>query len=209
MMLEDQHPQDDGGWRPQAAPPPTLRVALGQGLGDAIDEDFVIEKRIDLAESGIAELVAVGQEHFHEAALPVRSPHHGASGEAASPHRVHRVSCAAAQLVRSRGFLTMAHRSGGQWSAGCRRTGRWPAKARATPHEPCRSESREQTDERLLGEAQSQDKQGKEYGGLGLPGELLSRKGRLSWGIEGGWRTTWLRRHGGRAWRSEVLELME
>src|SRR2546427_7222813 len=70
-----------------------------------------IEKSVDLPEGGIPELVGIGQEHFHEAALPVRSPHHGASDEADRPQRVHRVSCAVARLVTSRGFLTIAHRS--------------------------------------------------------------------------------------------------
>src|SRR2546426_9194379 len=87
-MLEDQHSQDHRGGRPQSAPALTLRMALGQGLRDAIDEDIVIEKSVDLPERGIPELVSVGQEHFHEAALPVRSPHHGASGEAARPQGV-------------------------------------------------------------------------------------------------------------------------
>jgi len=64
----------------------------------------------DLPECGIPELVGVGQEHFHEAALPVRSPHHGASGEAARPQRVHRVNCAAAPRERSPCSLTIAHR---------------------------------------------------------------------------------------------------
>ena len=85
-------------------------MALGQGLRDSIDEDIVIEKSVDLPECGIPELVGVGQEHFHEAALPVRSPHHGASGEAARPQGVHRVSCAAARRVRSRCSLTITHR---------------------------------------------------------------------------------------------------
>ena len=84
-MLEDQHPQDHGGWRPQSAPSPTLRMALGQGLRHSIDEDIVIKNNVDLPECGIPELVGVRQEHFHEAALPVRSPHHGASGEATRP----------------------------------------------------------------------------------------------------------------------------
>jgi len=53
---------------------------------------------------------ASGRKHFHEAALPVRSPHHGAPGETARPQRLHRVSCAAARRVRSRGSLTIAHR---------------------------------------------------------------------------------------------------
>jgi len=60
-------------------------MALGQGFHDAIDEDLVIEKSVNLPEGGIPELVGVGQKHFHEAALPVRSPHHGVSGEAARP----------------------------------------------------------------------------------------------------------------------------
>src|SRR5438128_3812983 len=50
-----------------------------------IDEDIVIKNNVDLPECGIPELVGVRQEHFHEAALPVRSPHHGASGEATRP----------------------------------------------------------------------------------------------------------------------------
>ena len=62
---------------------PTLRMTLGQGLGHAIDEVIVVEQPVDLPERGIPELVGVGQEHFDEAALCVRSPHHGASGEAA------------------------------------------------------------------------------------------------------------------------------
>src|SRR5438128_2540809 len=105
-VLEDQHPQDHRGGRPQSAPALTLRMALGQGLHDAIDEDLVFEQRVDPLESGIPELVGVGQEHFYEATLPVRSPHHGASGEAAWPQRLHRVSCAAARRVRSRCSLT-------------------------------------------------------------------------------------------------------
>jgi hypothetical protein len=40
--------------------------------------------------------------------LPVRSPHHGASGEGARPPRVHRVSCAAERAEASRGSLTIA-----------------------------------------------------------------------------------------------------
>ena len=64
----------------------------GQRLRHPIDEDLVLEQRVDPSEGGISELVCVGQEHFHEAALPIRSPHHGASGEAAGPARVHRVS---------------------------------------------------------------------------------------------------------------------
>jgi hypothetical protein len=37
---------------------------------------------------------------------PVRSPHHGASGEATRPQGVLRVSCAAARRVSSRDSLT-------------------------------------------------------------------------------------------------------
>src|SRR5206468_5685114 len=62
-VLEDQHPQNHRGGRPQSAPALTLRMALGQGLRDAIDEDLVLEQRIDPSEGGIPELVGVGQEH--------------------------------------------------------------------------------------------------------------------------------------------------
>jgi len=58
-------------------------MALGQSLRDSINEDVIIEQSVDLPESRIPELVSVGQEYFHEAALSVRSPHHGASGETA------------------------------------------------------------------------------------------------------------------------------
>jgi hypothetical protein len=84
-MLEDQHPKHDGGGGSQSAPALTLGMALGQRLGDAVDQDLIIKKRVDASEAGIPELVGVGQEYFHEAALTVRSPHHGASGEAAWP----------------------------------------------------------------------------------------------------------------------------
>jgi hypothetical protein len=59
-------------------------MALAQGLRHPIDQVVIVEELIDPAEGGIPELVGVGQEHFDEAALLVRSPHHGASGEAAS-----------------------------------------------------------------------------------------------------------------------------
>jgi hypothetical protein len=44
-------------------------MALGQGLRNSIDEDIIIEKSVYVTECGIPELVGVGQEHFHEAAL--------------------------------------------------------------------------------------------------------------------------------------------
>jgi hypothetical protein len=110
-MLEDQHPQHDFGGGPQSATSLTLGMALGQRRRDAFDQDLVIQERIDASEGGIPELVGVGQKHFHEAALPVRPPHHGASGEAARPQRMHRVSCAVARAMTSRGSLTIAHRS--------------------------------------------------------------------------------------------------
>jgi len=65
-------------------------------------------QRVDPAEGGIPELVRVGQEHFDKATLPVRSPHHGASGEASPPQRLHRVSCAAVRRGTSHGSLTIA-----------------------------------------------------------------------------------------------------
>ena len=50
-----------------------------------VSPDIVVEQRVDPPEGRIPELVGVGQEHFDEAALPVCSPHHGASGDAARP----------------------------------------------------------------------------------------------------------------------------
>jgi hypothetical protein len=86
-------------------------MAPGQGLRHSIDEHSVIEESIDLPKGRIPELVGVGQEHFHEAALPVRSPHHGASREA---DRVSRVAGAA----NPRRSLTIANR-------GVDRQGNW------------------------------------------------------------------------------------
>jgi hypothetical protein len=88
-VLEDQHPQNHGSRGVQAASALTQRMAPSQGLRRSIDEDFVVEKRIDLPKGGVPEL---GQEHFHQAALPVRSPHHGASGEADRVSRVARAT---------------------------------------------------------------------------------------------------------------------
>jgi hypothetical protein len=108
-VLEDEHPQDHGSRRPQSAPTPTLRMTPRQRLGDAVDESIVVEQRIDLSQDGIPELIAVGQEHFNEAALRVGPPHHGASGEARGPQSPHRVSRVAARAVRLRRSLTIAH----------------------------------------------------------------------------------------------------
>jgi len=47
QVLEDEHPQDHGGRRPQAAPTPTLWMPLPQRLRHAIDEDLVLEKIVD------------------------------------------------------------------------------------------------------------------------------------------------------------------
>jgi hypothetical protein len=57
------------------------------------------------------QLVGVGQEHFNQTALLVRSPHHGASGEAGWPQGLHRVSCAARRLMTSCGSLTITQRA--------------------------------------------------------------------------------------------------
>ena len=88
-MLEDQQAQHHRRRRPQAAAPPTLRVTARQGIGDALDEHLIVEQRIDPAERGVPELVRIGQEHFDQAALRVRPPHHGTSGEAGWPHGFH------------------------------------------------------------------------------------------------------------------------
>jgi hypothetical protein len=135
-VLEDQQPQHDGRRCPQPAPSATLRVAAPQGVGDAIDEHLVIEQRIDPAERGVPELVRIGQEHFDQAALRVRPPHHGASGEAGRPQSPHRVSRVAARAATSRRSLTIACALGGRqancdvWTRGDART---PHKHRINP----------------------------------------------------------------------------
>src|SRR5207245_147024 len=48
QMLEDEHPQHDGGRRTQSAPALTLGMALRQRLRHTIDEDVVVEQRVDL-----------------------------------------------------------------------------------------------------------------------------------------------------------------
>jgi hypothetical protein len=108
QVLEHQHSQDDSRRSAQAPPALTLRMTLGQRLRHPVDQALVVEQRVDAAEGGIPELVGVGQEYFDEATLLVRSPHHGASGEAGSPQRLHRVSCAAVRAGTSRGSLTIA-----------------------------------------------------------------------------------------------------
>jgi hypothetical protein len=55
---------------------PALRIPPPQGLRHPIDQALVVEERVDPAQGGVPELVGVGQEHFDEAALLVRSPHH-------------------------------------------------------------------------------------------------------------------------------------
>src|SRR5207249_11548665 len=68
-VLQDQHPQDDGSGGPQAASASALGMALGQRLGDAIDERVVVEQGVDASEGGIPQLVRGGQQRFPEAAL--------------------------------------------------------------------------------------------------------------------------------------------
>jgi len=82
-----------------------------QSLRHTIDEDIVVEQRVDLPKGRVPKLVSVGEEDFDETALPVRSPHHGAS-EAAD--RVSRV----ARAANPRRSLTIAnHRTDrqGNW----------------------------------------------------------------------------------------------
>src|SRR2546430_15430616 len=102
-MLEDEPPEHEGGGRAQSAPAPALGMTLRQRLRHAIDEDIVVKERIDPPKGGVPQFVAVRQKDFDEAALPVRSPHHGASGEA---DRVSRV----ARAVDPRRSLTIADR---------------------------------------------------------------------------------------------------
>src|SRR2546427_5429403 len=101
-MLEDEHPQHDGGGRPQSAPAPTLGMTPRQSLRHTIDEDIVVEQRVDLPKGRVPKLVSVGEEDFDETALPVRSPHHAASEEA---DRVSRV----ARAANPRRSLTIAN----------------------------------------------------------------------------------------------------
>src|SRR3989454_68299 len=101
-MLEDEHPQHDGGGRPQSAPAPTLGMTPRQSLRHTIDEDIVVEQRVDLPKGRVPKLVSVGEEDFDETALPVRSPHHGASEEA---DRVSRI----ARAANPRRSLTIAN----------------------------------------------------------------------------------------------------
>lgn len=57
------------------APALILRTTPSQGLHRPIDGALILDQRIDSAEGGISELVGVGQAHFEQAALLIRSPH--------------------------------------------------------------------------------------------------------------------------------------
>ena len=76
--MPNQQSQDDSRRGAQAPSALALRMALGQGRRHPINQAFVVEQRIDPPERGIPQLVGVGQEHFDQTALPVRSPQHGA-----------------------------------------------------------------------------------------------------------------------------------
>jgi hypothetical protein len=105
-------------------------MAPRQGLSHAVDQVIVVENGIDPAEDGIPELVAVRQEDLDEAALRVRPPHHGASGEAGWPQSPHRVSRVAARATTSRRSLTIACALGGR-QAKCHV---WTSHDTPTPH---------------------------------------------------------------------------
>src|SRR5438046_9617083 len=82
-----------------------------QSLRHTIDEDIVVEHRVDPPKGRVPKLVSVGEEDFDETALPVRSPNHGASEEA---DRVSRI----ARAANPRRSLTIAnHRTDrqGNW----------------------------------------------------------------------------------------------
>ena len=110
-VLEYEHAQHHRGRRAVPATTLTLGVTPGQRVGDPVRQHVVVQERIDAPQRRIPQLVAVGQEHFDEAALPVRPPHHGVSGKATRPqsHRVSRVAARAARR-RSRRSLTIARR---------------------------------------------------------------------------------------------------
>lgn len=57
------------------------RVPAAEGGIDQIDEHVIVQELVDRAELGTPQLVAVGQQHFEEAALRIRATDHGASME--------------------------------------------------------------------------------------------------------------------------------
>ena len=68
----------------RCAEPPAAaaqRVPAAEGGVDHIDEHVIVQDLVDRAELGTPQLVAVGQQHFEDAALRIRATDHGASME--------------------------------------------------------------------------------------------------------------------------------
>src|SRR3989449_9201898 len=87
-VLQDQHAEDHFGGSAEPATPLAQRIALRERRGDQVDEGFVIERGIDPLKHGVPEFVAVGQQHFKHAALPMGATDHGTSHEVSQPRCV-------------------------------------------------------------------------------------------------------------------------
>ncbi len=85
-VLEDQHPEDHDHGRAQPTAGRALGPAAPEGGVDEVDDCLIVEDGVDPAQVVVPELVAVGQQHFDEAALQVGAPDHGSSAEADGFH---------------------------------------------------------------------------------------------------------------------------
>src|SRR6266480_664262 len=84
-VLQDQHPEDHFGGSAEPAALLAQRIALRERGGDQVDKCFVLERGIDPLQGGIPQFVAVGQQHFEHAALPMGATDHGTSHEVSQP----------------------------------------------------------------------------------------------------------------------------
>jgi hypothetical protein len=92
-VLQDQHPEDyfGGGTEPAAARAP--RIPPRERGNRQVDEFIVLKRGIDPLQNRIPEFVAVGQQHFKHAALPMGATDHGTS------HEVSQSRCMLRELV--------------------------------------------------------------------------------------------------------------
>jgi hypothetical protein len=79
--LDHQHPQDDGRRGAESALSRAKRMPVRQRGHDDVHTRVILEDGVDPPERRIPELLAIREEQFEEAALPLRPPHHGASGD--------------------------------------------------------------------------------------------------------------------------------
>ena len=84
-VLQDQHPENHFGGSAEPAALLAQRIALRERGGDQVDKCFVLERGIDPLQGGIPQFVAVGQQHFEHAALPMGATDHGTSHEVSQP----------------------------------------------------------------------------------------------------------------------------